>query len=69
MAPVIRLLEHVSNMSIARNTPIRRQLRGGPRRTGACGLGHPQCAPGVLGREAEKNNGRRGKKEQSGNCW
>ena len=64
LASVIRLSEHVSDMNIARNTPIRRQLRGWLRRTGACGLGHPQCAPGVLGREAEKDNGRRAKKEQ-----
>ena len=64
LASVIRLSEHVSDMNIARNTPIRRQLRGWPRRTGACGLGYPQCAPGVLVREAEKDNGRRAKKEQ-----
>lgn len=54
LASVIRLSEHVSDMNIARNTPIRRQLRGWPRRTGACGLGHSQCALGCLAERQRK---------------
>ena len=57
LASVIRLSEHVSDMNIARNTPIRRQLRGCPGRTGACGLGHSQCALGCL---AERQRNQRG---------